>query len=83
MKTNGNRKTAASSTGTLEDGESAATANTHLLPSRGIDLYYGFLGANQPLISGVFLYEHNLYNSPTPTAAIGSLETGLNQGRGL
>jgi hypothetical protein len=77
MKTNDNRKTAASSTGTLEDGESAATANTHLLPSRGIELYYGFL---EPLISGVILYEHKLYKSPTPTAPIGSLEAGLNQG---
>jgi hypothetical protein len=60
-----------------------ATADTHLLLSRDIDLYYGFLGANQPLISDVFLYEHKLYNSPTPTAAIGSLETGLKQGRGV
>jgi hypothetical protein len=40
------------------------------------------LGANQLLISGVFLYEHKLYKSPTPTAAIGSLETGLSQCRG-
>jgi hypothetical protein len=60
-----------------------ATADTHLLLSRDIDLYYGFLGANQPLISDVFLYEHKLYKSPTPTAAIGSLEPGLNQGRGV